>query len=82
MASVPGIAPKRLGRPPKPEGKQDVSMQLRLPSEAVEKLDAAAGERGLARATMVRVIVLDWLKRHGTPAATDPVKLAGSEEKG
>jgi len=48
------------GRPP-----TGTRVDVRIPAEQLERIDALAVEEGKSRAEMLREIIADWLIEHG-----------------
>jgi hypothetical protein len=55
--------PRRRGRPRKPAGKKAARVLITMSQPLLAAADAAAGQRGLTRAGLIRKAVLDWLGR-------------------
>jgi hypothetical protein len=54
--------PKKRGRPRKPAAEKAARVLITMAPHLLAAADAAAGERGLTRAALIRQLVLDWLK--------------------
>lgn len=59
--------PKKRGRPPKPAGGKAARVLITMTPQLLAAADAAADQRGLTRAGLIREAVLDWLARQPRP---------------
>jgi hypothetical protein len=64
MSKPKKAAPKRMGRPPKPGGK-DPAITVRLPRDVITQIDATAEIAGVSRSDAVRKLVDLGLKVKG-----------------
>ena len=61
MSKQKKAAPKRMGRPPKPGGRDPV-VPVRLPREMLDQIDAEASAEGVSRSDAVRQAIDRGLK--------------------
>jgi hypothetical protein len=59
--------PPKRGRPPKPADQKAARVLITMEPALLAEADAAADERGLTRAGLVREAVLEWLGRQRPP---------------
>jgi hypothetical protein len=59
--------PKKRGRPRKPPAQKASRVLITMAPQLLAAADAAADQRGLTRAGLIRKAVLDWLARQPRP---------------